>query len=395
MSRPFHQKFDPRPVFSKNKAMNKILLVYDDYAELTTVEFSLKKVGFDVISISSEFSMQEKMLSFNPEIVIAYGRGPKVTTIGVGKRLKEMGRWAGKSLLIFPQGVKPNPQDLIRARMDLLLEAPVPTVRLIQILAKMTNQDDQVLVEKLIKAAATESTEAAAKTSAKKNKDDDTVFVGGQGSGSGAEEGQFVGSSSGKESEDKLAGSSFNMKPEIESFGSENENEKNKAIGLKSGSESTKKNQFVLNPESEALSDKSDFEADKLFVNHDESLEKSEALGKSGVFGQSERPQDPFKQMMNELKLDPIKSFEVEPLVPPQITDPHYQQEVDEARKNLSARTHKYTEFTKELSLNPESSLQRSKVRKEQKKLAQDWDTSENEELDKLRRKFANALFKK
>jgi hypothetical protein len=40
--------------------MNKILLIYDDFAELNTVDYSLKKVGFDVISISSEFLIQEK-----------------------------------------------------------------------------------------------------------------------------------------------------------------------------------------------------------------------------------------------------------------------------------------------------------------------------------------------
>src|SRR5690348_17118674 len=106
--------------------MVKVLLIYDDYAELTTVEFSLKKVGFDTVGITSEFSTQEKVISLNPDIVVVYGRGPKLTTVGVGKRLKEMTRWTGKSVLIFPQGYKPAAQDLIRVRMDMILEAPVP-----------------------------------------------------------------------------------------------------------------------------------------------------------------------------------------------------------------------------------------------------------------------------
>ncbi len=326
--------------------MNKILLIYDDYSELTTVEFSLKKVGFDVVAISSEFSTQEKLLSFNPEIVIAYGRGPKMTTIGVGKRLKDMGRWGGKAILIFPQGMKPDPQDLIRTRMDLLLEAPVPTVRLIQILAKMTNQDDQVLVEKLIKAAATEATEAAGSSSTAKSKSEtkaDSVFVSGKLE-PGEETHTVIGA---HEISDKISadGPSFEMNLEVEKLGED------------SSSRSAKSQQFVLNPEAETIESDTD----------------------------SENSVTPFS-----LGNEPLKKTEGK--AP---TGPDFKKEIEEAKKDLAERTKKYFQFTKQLTLRGKSSLQRADVRLAQKNLNSEWDPTEAEEQDDLRRNFVKALFKK
>ncbi len=160
--------------------MSKVLLIFEDYTELNTLQFTLKKVGFDCIGISTEFGTSEQVISFNPDIVIASGKGPKVSTVGVGRRLKEMPRWTGKAVLIFASGFKPKPEDLMKIRMDVVLEAPVENVRLIQVLAKLTNQDDQVLIEKLIKSMAQENTIKEASFIVGSNKStSDKVYVGG------------------------------------------------------------------------------------------------------------------------------------------------------------------------------------------------------------------------
>lgn len=374
--------------------MNKILLIYDDFAELNTVDYSLKKVGFDVISISSEFALQEKILSFNPEIVIAYARGPKVTSIGVGKRLKEMNRWGGKVLLIFPQGNKPDPQDLIRTRMDLLLEAPIPVTRLIQILAKITNQDDQQLLEKLIKAAAIESAESQSQNNSLKNKgDNENFYVGSKGTG--ASDKQYVaGSTESSESFSPVDSGSFQMNTDIEKIGSSQEKFMGPEEGLSKKSQA-KKDQFTLAPESEGQKEKVSFRTDKPFLADNESFSQV-----------SDKNADPFQQMKNELensdgffektKNTAVPGVEtVKPLIPQELTDSKFKNELEEARSNLPKRTKKYFEFTKELKLNEESSLQRIRVRKEQNKLNEDWDKADLDEQDNLRRKFTNALFKK
>src|SRR5690349_733716 len=98
--------------------MSKVLLIYEDYTELNSVQIVLKKVGFDCLGISSEFTTQQQVLQFNPDIVIAFGKGPKVSSVSVGRRLKEMPRWGGRAVLIFPAGFKPRAEDLIKIRMD-------------------------------------------------------------------------------------------------------------------------------------------------------------------------------------------------------------------------------------------------------------------------------------
>jgi hypothetical protein len=160
---------------------NKVLLIYEDYSELNSVQSTLKKVGFDCVGISSEFSTSEQVLSFNPDIVIANGKGPKVSTTGVGRRLKDMHRWNGKTILIFPPGIKPKPQDLIKIRMDVVLEAPVQLVRLIQVLANLTNQDDQVLIEKLVKQTAVKEDQQKKEDSFSLNKkaSEDNIYISG------------------------------------------------------------------------------------------------------------------------------------------------------------------------------------------------------------------------
>jgi hypothetical protein len=137
-----------------NEVVHKILLVYEEYTEMTSVQAALTKVGFDVLGITNEFSLGENVLSFNPEVVIALGRGGKVTTLGVGRRLREMTRWQGHCILILPAGYKPNPQDFGKVRADMLLEAPVPVVRLVQVVAKFLGQDEVAAVERLNKQVA-------------------------------------------------------------------------------------------------------------------------------------------------------------------------------------------------------------------------------------------------
>lgn len=136
-------------------------MIYDDIFELRQVESVFKKVGVDTLGITNEFSFTEKVLGFNPDLIIVYGKSIKVSTIGVAKRLKEMHRWQGKVILIFPVNEKPDPDELIKARMDLILDAPVETTRLIQVMARLTQQDEKALIEKLHKYVQENQEEAA------------------------------------------------------------------------------------------------------------------------------------------------------------------------------------------------------------------------------------------
>lgn len=163
--------------------MNKLLLVYEDYPDLMAMETTLKKVGFDVIGLTNEVSVPEHILSFNPDLVMAYGRGPKVSSLNVGKKLKDMSRWTGKSVLILPTGVKPSPEEFLKIRMDLLLDAPVSPTRAIQVIAKLLNQNEASLLDRLQKLASPESSATTAVSSSKASAStgvEEPIFVTGK-----------------------------------------------------------------------------------------------------------------------------------------------------------------------------------------------------------------------
>jgi DNA-binding response OmpR family regulator len=131
--------------------LKKILLVFADYNELESTEAFLKKVGFDVVGINNELKLGDQLLAFNPDIVVASGATSQVSSLRVGTKLKENARFYGKVVIIFPEGYRPSPTDLIRMRMDATLEVPVDPIRLLQVLARLSNLDPFVLVEKFRK----------------------------------------------------------------------------------------------------------------------------------------------------------------------------------------------------------------------------------------------------
>jgi hypothetical protein len=126
--------------------MNKILLLYENYQELMNIESVLKQVGFDVISLSSENMLSDQMLAFYPDAVICSGEGGRVSPLSVGKRLKELTWWQGKSILLFPENFKPIPQDLVKIRVDLIFDSTVDNVRIVQVLANLLGHNESDLL---------------------------------------------------------------------------------------------------------------------------------------------------------------------------------------------------------------------------------------------------------
>lgn len=129
--------------------MRKVLLVYDDFNEMTLTESTLKKLGFDVVGISNEYLLSQKMLEFAPDTVVVAGGNSKVNSVSVSAKLKENKKFNGKVIVVLPPGLKINPHDLLRMRMDRIFEGPVSQKALIEGLAALMDQDQSALLEKL------------------------------------------------------------------------------------------------------------------------------------------------------------------------------------------------------------------------------------------------------
>lgn len=132
--------------------MVKILLVYEDFNELTLTESYLKKVGFDVVGISNERLIQDQILSFNPEILVVHGQNIKVSSFSVGQKLKEFERshkiFHGKVVIVLPRGVRPGPSEMIKMKLDAMVEAPVDPEKLIHILCRLAAIPIDPILEK-------------------------------------------------------------------------------------------------------------------------------------------------------------------------------------------------------------------------------------------------------
>lgn len=389
--------------------MNKILLVYEDYADLMNVESTLKKVGFDVIGLTNEYTVPEQIIAFNPDLVVGSGRGGKVSSLGVGKRLKEMHRWQGRSVLIFPANFRPDPQELIRIRVDMMLEAPVPALRLVQVIGKLLNHDETVLLERLNKATSGETAAAtatpAASAAGKFNVEAESIYIKGR-----TEEVD-------KNAEDRaLRSEKINSEEGMNFSLNKEESQERAKISFKFGD---RMSEAAKAPGSRESEDK----ASTLFADVDlKDLEK-EILG--GGTPEMERIEEqeleasfePEPEPEPESSLDQ-KAVSLEDLVEGEVvrggvpgqedsvevtggTDDlqelqaKAQRELASAEKALKNRMQKYAEMVADVKVAPKSTVSRVEAKRRQKQLAADWDKENLNELDKLRREFTKALFKK
>lgn len=127
----------------------RVLLLNDDYVENSRAEVVLKKIGFDVLGLGSEAGLHDKMISFRPDLVIASGSSAKVSAMSVGNKLKEGKGFAGQVILGFPKSSKLSPLDLLRVRMDRLLETPFAMDVLIRGICEVLALDAEAYLEKL------------------------------------------------------------------------------------------------------------------------------------------------------------------------------------------------------------------------------------------------------
>lgn len=137
--------------------MDRVLLVFDDLQYSLHLEMTLRKVGFDTETITNEYNLSEKLLTFNPDYIIAKGNSQRVSSMQIGKKLKDTVRYLGRVILIFPDDQRPGPEDLIKLRMDILLFEPISALRLVAHILSLTSVDHAVIMDKLLRIAHTDS----------------------------------------------------------------------------------------------------------------------------------------------------------------------------------------------------------------------------------------------
>ncbi len=70
-------------------------------------------------------------------------------------------------------------------------------------------------------------------------------------------------------------------------------------------------------------------------------------------------------------------------------------QELEASTASLKERVAKYSEMVADVKVSPKSTMTRVEARRRQRQMEADWDSQILNELDKLRREFTKALFRK
>lgn len=126
--------------------MNRVLLLIDDYSELTFVQIILKKIGFDVDSIQHHRSLPDKTLSFRPQLIIlneSSKKNPMEEVIKTGRSLVPDMRF----VILGPkvQGIENIGDGVLK------ISSPVQPVELIKAAGQSCQIPSEGLIEKFKK----------------------------------------------------------------------------------------------------------------------------------------------------------------------------------------------------------------------------------------------------
>jgi DNA-binding response OmpR family regulator len=134
--------------------MDRVLLLFDDLQYAGHIEKTLRKMGFDTETITNDYNINEKILTFNPDFLVIKGAAnSKASALTVGKKLKDSIKFNGKVVLMFPEDGRPGSEDLIRLRMDLLLIEPISALRLSAHILSLSGRNHDAIMDRILRVA--------------------------------------------------------------------------------------------------------------------------------------------------------------------------------------------------------------------------------------------------
>lgn len=143
--------------------MVRVLLVIEDYSELLYLQTLLKKLGLDVDGVQSARAVEESILAFNPEMIIATARGSRVNGIQLAESLSRGSRGYPKVALLASAKMLEKLRQMPLINVDALLEVPTVPGQVIACVASLGDLDQDALSDKYnrLKASlAVQSSEA-------------------------------------------------------------------------------------------------------------------------------------------------------------------------------------------------------------------------------------------
>lgn len=124
----------------------KVLLVVEDYQHQIDMESLIRKNGWDVKSVKRDVLVKEQILSFNPDIIIASGRGRAINGIQLARRTQ---RFNGRpKFVLYISRIEASVTSLTGVPVDVVLENPFSPVKLLKMLCHLSGISDAEVLEK-------------------------------------------------------------------------------------------------------------------------------------------------------------------------------------------------------------------------------------------------------
>lgn len=125
------------------------MLVIDDIQQTAGLETFLRRLGFDTLSISREAFVNDALLGFHPEIVIASFLGRNVDGVRLAQRLKK--QVPTPRIALSFTGQRPTLTKEDEKAIDALIEIPLQGENAVKLLAQLGGLSVDPLLEKFRK----------------------------------------------------------------------------------------------------------------------------------------------------------------------------------------------------------------------------------------------------
>lgn len=134
--------------------MIRILLIFEDIAELNYTQTYLKKVGFDCVSMSSELGLSERILTVRPEVIVISCKGGKIHPRELASKLRVQYKYVGKMILMGGTEAQFSENEQIKLGLDKNLQPPVTPIKMIESICEVAEVSPAASIEKYQRSVA-------------------------------------------------------------------------------------------------------------------------------------------------------------------------------------------------------------------------------------------------
>ncbi len=134
-----------------NRRMDRVLLVIDNVQFSGHLENTLRKLGYVTDALQNEYNVNERIIAFNPDVIVSRGTSSRLSTLNVGKRLRDNVKFVGKVILLFPPDSIPDKSQMNMIKADVILPETASAFKIAMTVLSLESIEKTDQLDKLYK----------------------------------------------------------------------------------------------------------------------------------------------------------------------------------------------------------------------------------------------------